>query len=92
MINLINCLSKVVEKLVVKQLSQFCEKSGKLHKERIEVRKRQSAMDTTAIFIQQVHKIWVNKTIAGVLLIDNKEAFNHVSQAKLAKWNFRPRD
>ncbi len=78
-ISLLNYLGKVVEKLVAEQLSQFCKKFRKLHKEQMRVRKRRSAIDATAIFVQQVYKIWENKKIAGALLIDVKGAFDHIS-------------
>ena len=84
-ISLLNCLDKVVKKLVAGQLSQFCEEYGKLHKRQMGARKQQSAIDAAAILVQQVHEIWENKKIAGALLIDVKGAFNHVSQAKLAQ-------
>lgn len=38
-ISLLNYLGKVVKKLVVEQLSQFCERFGKLHKGQIGARK-----------------------------------------------------
>lgn len=34
-ISLLNCLGKMVEKLVVKKLSEFCEGKGKLYKGRV---------------------------------------------------------
>ncbi len=48
-------------------------------------RRRRSAINAAAIIVQQVHKIWENKKIAGALLMDVKGAFNHVSRAELAK-------
>lgn len=77
--------NKVVEKLVAEQLSQFCERFGKLHKGQMGAIKRRSAIDAAAILVQQVHKIWENKKIAGALLMDVKGAFDHVSRAELGK-------
>ena len=56
-ISLLNCLDKVVEKLVAEQLSLFCEKYRKLHKRKMKARKHRSATDAAAILIQQVHEI-----------------------------------
>lgn len=84
-ISLLNCLGKVVEKLVTNQLSQFCEDFGKLHKDQMGARKRQSAIDVAAILVQQVDNSWENKKIAGALLMDVKGAFDHVSRAELVK-------
>ena len=47
-------------------------------------RKQQSAIDADAILIPKIHEIWENRQIAGALLIDVKEAFDHVSQSVLA--------
>lgn len=84
-ISLLNCLGKVIEKLVADQLSQFCENFGKLYKGQIGARKRRSAIDAAAILIQQVDSSWEKKKIAGVLLMDVKGAFDHVSRAEMAK-------
>ena len=48
-------------------------------------RKQRSAIDTAALRIRKVHKMWENKYIAGALLIDVKRAFDYVSQARLVK-------
>lgn len=66
-ISLLNCLVKVVEKLVAEQLSQFYERFGKLHKGQTGAKKRRSAIDVAAILVQQVHKISENKKIAWAL-------------------------
>ncbi len=77
-ISLLNCLGKVVEKLVTKKLSQFCKAQGKLHKGQIGERKYRSAIDAAAVMIHKVYKIWEDKQIAGVLLMDIKGAFDYV--------------
>ena len=84
-ISLLNCLGKVVEKLVAEKLSQFCEAKGSLHQEQIGGRKHRSAIDEAALMIHKVHKIWENKQTAGALLMDVKGAFDHVSRAKLVQ-------
>ena len=84
-ISLLNCLGKVVEKLVAEQLAQFCEANEKLYKSQMGVRKNRSAIDATVILVQKVQDIWNNQQITGTLLMDVKGAFNHVSQAKLAQ-------
>ena len=48
-ISLLNCLGKVVEKLVAEQLSQFCETNGKLHKRQMGAQKHRSAINAAAI-------------------------------------------
>ena len=53
-ISLLNCLGKIVEKVVAEQLSQFCEANGKLHKGQMGARKYRSAIDAAALLIQKV--------------------------------------
>lgn len=56
-ISLLNCLGKIVEKLVAKQLAQFYDANEKLHKDQMRARKNRSAIDTTAILVQKVQDI-----------------------------------
>ena len=84
-ISLLNCLGKVVEKLVAEKLSQFCEAQGKLHKGQMGGRRHRSAIDAAALMIHKVHKTWEDKQIAGALLMDVKGAFDYVSRAKLVQ-------
>lgn len=51
----------------------------------MEVRKNLLAIDIIVILVQKVEDIWKNWQIAGTLLIDIKEAFDHILQAKLAQ-------
>lgn len=84
-ISLLNCLGKVVKKLVAEKLSQFCEAKEKLHREQMGERKNRSVIDAAALIIHMVYEIWESKQVAGTLLMDVKGAFDHVSRAKLAQ-------
>ena len=84
-ISLLNCLRKVVEKVVAEQLSQFCEANRKLHKGQMGARKHRSAIDAAALLIQKIQAVWQNQKIAGALFMDVKGAFDHVSRAQLAQ-------
>ena len=84
-INQLNFSEIVVEKLVAIQLSEFCEAKKKLSKDQLKGIKQRSTIDAAALMIHKVHKMWENQHIAGVFLIDVKGAFDHVSQARLAK-------
>ncbi len=48
-------------------------------------RKNWSAIDATPILIHKFQNIWKNRKIAGTLLIDVKDIFDHVFQANLAQ-------
>lgn len=82
-ISLFNFFGKVVEKLVVEKLSQFYEEQEKLYKRQIKRKKHRLAIDMIALMINNIHKVGEDCQIARALLIDVKEAFDYVSQAKL---------
>ena len=42
-------------------------------------KKQWSAIDVATLMIHKVHEIWENKHVARPLLMDVKEAFDHVS-------------
>ncbi len=84
-ISLLNCMGKLVEKVVVEELSQFCETNLKLHKGQMGARKSRCAIDAVAIMVDRIHKVWDEKKIAKTLLMDVKGAFDYVSRLKLAQ-------
>lgn len=77
-ISLLNYLNKVIEKLVVIQLSEVCEAKKKLHKDEIKGRKQWTTIDVTTIIIYKIYEIWKNQHVAKGLLIDVKKAFDYV--------------
>lgn len=81
-IRLFNCLSKVVEKFVIKQLSQFCEPKKLFHREEIEGRKNYSTTNVVTFRIYKFYKIWEDKEVISAFLIDVKGIFNLVLQEK----------
>ena len=82
-ISLLNCLGKVVEKLIMERLSQFCKSKAKLHKEQMRERKHQSAIDVAVLMIYKVYKTGEDKQIMEILLINVKRVFDYVSQSRL---------
>ncbi len=57
-ISLLNCMGKLVEKVVAEQLSQFCESHQKLYVGQIGARKGRCAVDAVAIMVNSIHKAW----------------------------------
>ena len=84
-ISLLNCMGKVVEKVVAEHLSQYCEAYSKLHQGQMGARKEQSAIDAVAILVHSVQEKWSEKKLAGALFMDVKGAFDHVSRSQLLK-------
>ncbi len=56
-ISLLNCVSKVVEKVVAKELSQYCEDHSKVHSGQMGGRKKRSAIDAVATLCQSLKEI-----------------------------------
>jgi ribonuclease HI len=82
---LLNCLGKVVEKVVADELSITCETASLLHIGQMGSRKRRCAVDAVAIMVHHVQKAWDSKRLAGALLMDVKGAFDHVDCEKLVR-------
>ena len=71
-ISLLNCLGKVVEKVVAGSLSQYCETYSKLHIEQMGARKQQCTIDAVNSLIYRVQESWAEKKLAMTLFIDVK--------------------
>lgn len=48
-------------------------------------KKNRLAINVAAFMIHKFYKIWKNRQVARALLIDVKEAFNHILLSKLAQ-------
>ena len=82
-ISLLNCLGKVVEKVVAGSLSQYCETYSKLHMGQMGARKQRCAIDALASLIHRVQESWAEKKLAAALFMDVKGAFDYVSRTRL---------
>ena len=82
-INSLNCMGKLVKKVVVELLSQFCKFHQKLCIKQIEAQKDKCVVDTLVIMINNIYKAYKKKIIVGILLINVKETFNYVFKLKL---------
>ncbi len=82
-ISLLNCIGKVVEKVVAKELSQYCEIFSKLHPGKMGGQKKRSAIDVVATLVHTVQEKWEEKKLAAALFMDVKGAFDHVSKGQL---------
>lgn len=77
-IRLLNCIGKVVEKVVAKELSQFCEDYSKLYSGQMGGQKERSAIDTVATLVHTIQEKWEKKKLAAALFMDVKRASDHV--------------
>ncbi|ODM14621.1 hypothetical protein SI65_09966 [Aspergillus cristatus] len=82
-ISLLNCLGKVVEKIVATQIAELCEQKQTLHNGQMGARRHRSAPDAVGCLIEEVHQSWAAKQLAATLFMDIKGAFDHVNAALL---------
>ena len=82
-INLLNCLGKVVEKIAADAIAHHCETMGVLHPGQMGSRKQRSAIDAVACLIQNTHEAWKLQQLVGVLFLDVKGALDHVNPSRL---------
>ena len=82
-ISLLNCMGKVLEKVIAEQLSQLSENFLKLHPGQMGARKERCAIDAVASLVYEVQQRWSKKELAAALFMDVKGAFDHVSKTQL---------
>ena len=82
---LLECIGKILEKIVANELSRICEKRSLLHPEQIGTKKNRSVVNIITLLIHEVQSRWKKGEKAAVLFINVKGAFDHVSKKKLAE-------
>jgi Reverse transcriptase (RNA-dependent DNA polymerase) len=87
-ISLLNCLAKVMEKIVARRLAVMAEFKTLLHMHQIGGRRQKSAIDAVMVLIQKVQANWRTRkrgSITSVLALDVKNAYPTVRAAPFAK-------
>jgi hypothetical protein len=74
---------KIVEKVVTSLLADTIDK--KLYKGQFGYRKRHSIVDVAGCLTEDFYQSWTKGKIAGAILMDVKEAFDHVARTRLTK-------
>ncbi len=85
-ITLLNCLDKVAEKIIAVQLSYTAEINDKLlNFDQMKDRKQRSAIKTVLNLVHNVQMAKSRENTLICLLLDVKEAFDHVTLKQLIK-------
>jgi len=85
-ITLLNCLDKVAEKIIAVQLSYTAEINDKLlNFDQMKGRKQRSAIDAVLNLVHNVQMAKSRENTLICLLLDVKEAFDHVTLKQLIK-------
>src|SRR5215213_3356834 len=82
-IALLNCLGKVLEKILATRLSYYVEKHDLLNKEQMRGRKQRSAIDAVMCLVHDVQNAQSQRLKSTSLMLDVKGAFDNVSRARL---------
>ena len=82
-ISLLNCIGKVVEKVMVQKLFWYCEEYSKLYPGQMGGRKKRLAINAIATLVHTIQEKWDEKKLAAALFMDVKGAFDHVLKGQL---------
>ena len=82
-ISLLNCLGKVLERIIAKRLSFLAETTNLLDRTQIGGRLRKSAVDTAIILTDEIQTNRRYNKKTSTLFLDIKGAFDHVAKNKL---------
>ena len=77
-ISLLNCLKKIVKKIVASVLSNFYKEKELLHKDQFRYRKQRNTIDTVVKLILTTENVWSSRQQLETLFMDVKEAFDCV--------------
>jgi ribonuclease HI len=82
-IALLNCLGKILEKLMATRLSQMAESHDLLHDDQIGGRPKHSAIDATMALMHDIEANAGRKFVMSSLFLDVRGAFDNVSSTRL---------
>jgi len=82
-IALLNCLGKVLEKIMATRLSWLVENHNLLYKDQLGGRSQRSAPDAVMALVHHVENAKSNGQVASALFMDVKGAFDNVSAERL---------
>lgn len=81
--SLINCISKVIDKVVMVRTTRWLEETAKLHKRQMKFRGKRSTMDALIQIIYRIQQTWKQKQYMLLLMIEIKVVFLPVSKNRL---------
>jgi ribonuclease HI len=87
-IALLNCLGKVLEKILATRLSYLANTTNLLHSSQIGGRKQRSAIDAALLLLNEIQsqkeaRKYKSSTVTSTLFLDIKGAFDYVSKPRL---------
>jgi len=84
-ISLLNCLSKIAEKIIAERLSQFSETTNLLYNDQMSDRKQRSAIDASMTLLSDIELNKLDKKVTSCLFMNVAEAFDKVNKDQMLK-------
>ena len=84
-ISLLNCLGKVLERMLAKRLGALAEVTHLLHPSQMGGRSRKSAIDTGLLLLDEVQRQRRRGRLTSTVFLDIKGAFDHVALNQLLR-------
>lgn len=82
-ISLLECLGKVVEKVVAERISNYCEQKDIFHKGQFGCRKQRGTQDALSQLVDFTQQAWKQKQLAGAIFLDVQGAFDKIHRSRL---------
>ena len=82
-ISLLECLGKIVERVVARKIASFCESRHTFHEGQFGSRKNRNTHDALLKLMSFVEKAWKKGNVAGAIFMDVKGAYDWVAQPTL---------
>jgi ribonuclease HI len=82
-IALLNCMGKILEKMMATRLTYYAETYNLLHTDQIGGRQQRSAIDAALALTHEIEVARHSKLVTSVLFMDVKGAFDNVSRPRL---------
>ena len=84
-ISLLNCLGKVVEKIIATRLFFLAESMDLLDPDQIGDKRQKSVINAVLSLVHDIQLAKHEKRVTSILLMDIKRAFNHVSANQMLR-------
>ena len=80
---MLNCLRKILEKLMATRLAYMAERYSLLHENQVGGRAQRSAIDACLALTHDIDRARISKEVVSMLLMDVKGAFDNCSLSRL---------
>ena len=82
-ITVLPIISKIVEKCVYQELTEYLESNNLLSKQQFGFRKGRSTETATTLFLDDIHKAMDKSQLTGAIFIDLSKAFDTISHSSI---------